>query len=826
MPLRDITEQRIDAYAQALPGRWANVDISALRTLLGFGVKRGYLRKNPADGVRRRLKTKERVEIAQDGVSLDSNEEVQIALEVAAKFVGGALAKEGKPGGLVWLVIFRYYGNLRVKAECPHLDPAEIRENAFRVFSSKTLTKRGKDLPTNAILMLDYFWPEPRSTDTTGWRQLWELIKEAQNRYLREAGKNVPTKRYNRPRHTGCAHGRFLKKERRQFLIEDDHDERNFEGFYNALSIRREAARFFAQYPLSMPLTKESEDKIRAYLVLHGLIQPEDSLPEPLDVRKYLPKIVEKMLWRPTIPLTELRDLIFALGMAKAAKLLGTHEAWLRSMSRALRVPVPPPGRSEVRKHPETAETPPPLTTLLDEEIEQLIKREHGVLGASKILKLDERDLRAWCVIRGIRVPNACELGRYYNSRERVRAHQLEVGRLLKKGSLEEIAKHLDVSAQCLEAYCNKRGISFSRNPPPPPPPPPTAIEQIRRELALHARRPRDGEEAVAWVLSRAAAELRDSEVALAVEEAFGLKFTGAEVRQIADQNPVRFECRNGIVRLIGHYLCELDMVAVKIQLESISHPTSPFSLPEAIRRALELTFGGLTVEQLSELLPVLGIELDKLQLQRELKRLDRQNRIRFSKGRVTTSDAVFDFKRPVRDREATPGFEQICDKVKETYEGIVEQRLSNLDKLRLILHCAPDGLWQSEIARAAKYAGIDLRESAIECVPGHEGKGELRRNHGRVEMITDEYSLVQKSELTSALCGTTEPERIEFVVHLLASFPRGLSISELVWACNKRGEFVSVASFAHWLYLCHDPRVKVSGARAYLMQTLAAEAA
>jgi hypothetical protein len=223
--------------------------------------------------------------------------------------------------------------------------------------------------------------------------------------------------------------------------------------------------------------------------------------------------------------------------------------------------------------------------------------------------------------------------------------------------------------------------------------------------------------------------------------------------------------------------------------------------LPAAVRQAMALTFGGLTVEQLAELLPILGIELGQEQLHEELKRLDRQLRINYLHGRVTASEVPFDFRRRVRDKESTPGLAQICERVKKTYAGIVEQPLSNLSKLRLILGEAPDGLWHEEIAEVARYAGIDLADSAIECVPRHEGKGTLKSSQGRVELLTAKSVLTSKSELKAALVGSKNLDRMGMVLCLLRACPAGLSMHELAWACRQAGEEVSTESFIRWMY-------------------------
>jgi hypothetical protein len=812
--LGDVTHERLDEFASRLPADRAAAEISGLRKLLAFAVKAGYLAENPATGIARRLTIQEKEELARKDIAVDSNEELQIALDTAAAFPGGS---SGKPGGLVWMVVMRYFGKLRPESEMPNLEPDKIQEDGgFRVFSTKKLRTLGKDLPANAMVMLNYYWPD-RKMDTTGWRQLWALIRTAQNNYLRDKGKKVPSKRYNRPRHTGCAHARFLKKERKQFLKEDDHDERNFEGAYNGLSPRNKAVQFFGQYPHSMPLSKEFVERIRAYLVENEFTKLGDPLPALPDVQKYIPEFTKKILWKPTIPLNELRDLIFASGMEKAAEKLGTNTPWLSAMCRALRVPVPPAGRSKARAHPENGQIPPPLTNESDEEIAQTIREEHGVAPAAKKLRIRPLHLYAWCVVRGIRVPRLSELMVHYNNRERVRAHREEVRRLLKKDGLEDVAKHLEVSVRCLEDFCERHAIIFFHCPPPPPPPPPGIVEQIKRELALNARRPRDEDEAMAWVLSRGTGELKESELASAFEAAFGLRVTTATIAQIADQNPARYEHRLGIVRLVGHYRAELDMAVVKIQLASIARTMTQCSLPDAVRHALALTFGGLAFEQLSELIPIFGLALDPKELHQELKRLDRQHRLNFTHGRVTASEVQFDFRRRVRDREPTPGFAQICKQVKETYEGIVEQPLTNVEKLRLILHEAPNGLWQEEIALVAANAGIDLEESAIECVPGHEGKGEMRRNNGRVAMTIDKHILVKKSQLKAALAGTKHLDRTGLVLKLLEASPAGLNMHELAWACRENGDVVSTESLRRWMYNHQGPNLNVQEGRVSL---------
>src|SRR5690606_5671812 len=111
-----------------------------------------------------------------------------------------------------------------------------------------------------------------------------------------------------------------------------------------------QAVQHFGQYPHGMPMPSESEARLRAFLLEHDFIKPGDPLPAPPDVKKYLPKPTQKKeLWKPMMPLDELRDLIFKHGIKKVAKMHGTNEPWLSAICRALRVPVPPAGRSKKR---------------------------------------------------------------------------------------------------------------------------------------------------------------------------------------------------------------------------------------------------------------------------------------------------------------------------------------------------------------------------------------------------------------------------------------------------------------------------------------------
>ena len=121
--LADVTRERIENFAEALAAQRAADEICSVRALLKFAVREGYLLENPARGVARRLTIKEKVELAQKDITIDCNGEVQIALDIGAKFPGGA---SGKPGGLLWIVVLRYYGSLRVESELAHFDPANF----------------------------------------------------------------------------------------------------------------------------------------------------------------------------------------------------------------------------------------------------------------------------------------------------------------------------------------------------------------------------------------------------------------------------------------------------------------------------------------------------------------------------------------------------------------------------------------------------------------------------------------------------------------------------------------------------------------------------
>ena len=102
--LGDVTFDRLDAFASGLPASWAKVEISCLRCLLAFAVKKRYIVANPAEGIKRTLTIAEKEEIGRKDITIDSEEEVQIALDIAAAFPGGA---SGKAGGLLWMVVMR-----------------------------------------------------------------------------------------------------------------------------------------------------------------------------------------------------------------------------------------------------------------------------------------------------------------------------------------------------------------------------------------------------------------------------------------------------------------------------------------------------------------------------------------------------------------------------------------------------------------------------------------------------------------------------------------------------------------------------------------------
>jgi len=471
-----------------------------------------------------------------------------------------------------------------------------------------------------------------------------------------------------------------------------------------------------------------------------------------------------------------------------------------------MRIPLPKAGRRSGEK-PEEAPIPPPLITISHDELEKLIKEQHGVEPVAKFLKINAAALRAYCALNKVPVPNATERGIYFNNRIRVKTSRAQVQMMLHKDSKEEVAKKLNVSISYLEAYCKRHGLEIE--------PVHTMnvgteeVDTIRAaitaELDAQPRRVFQNHEAMELVLSKAAEGLTEDKMVSLVEELFGIKLTVLAIKYAVNESARgRFLRRHGRIRLVGAYETGVDLEHLKSLLKPDVRQRETWSVIEALRCAVPKTKKGMSVEELLEVLPMFGIHLERTQLKRELKRLDQQGRITCYYNHVTIREGGTNCKLRVRDRDATPGLEEIKRRVQSCYASLADPNFTNVEKMKFILGMAPEGLWQHELQQIAQACGMNFKLSCIHSVVGDEAKGEFKRENGRVRLVGSvldpRISTKQIREALPEANGCTL-SRGALALEILKSFPGGLTIDELRAAAQMCGNIESRDTFRRKIY-------------------------
>jgi hypothetical protein len=600
---------------------------------------------------------------------------------------------------------------------------------------------------------------------------------------------------------------------------EDDHLWDTFRNHYDGLATKEETAQFCSLWPASMPVTEVLREAIRKDLIKHELMEEGRQIPTAPEVPDFDVTPPRYKLWLPTIPKDVLRDKLWHGNLRAVAAELGTDGSWLNAVCRAMRIPLPKAGRSS-RDNPQEAPLPPPVTTVPHDELELLIKNLHGVAPAAKKLGIQTLHLSAYCAVHKVPVPDAHALALYYNNRPRVTTSRAQVQAMLGQSSFEDAASSLKVTSEHLRSYCERHKIKI--NPVPSSPSFTTTLDDIRaaviKDLETKPRTPLKTQEAMELVLSKTPQGLSEEELILMMEQAVGIKLTKGAIKYVLTESAKgRFERRYGRIRLIGAYETKVDLDHLKSLLKRELGRRDSWPLIEALRCAAPKTPRGLSVDQLLEVLPLFGINLDRPKLKKELKRLDRQGRVTFYYNQVTIPEGAPDWKMRVHDKEATPGFEAIKKLVHDCHAKLANPNLTNVETMKFILSMAPDGLWQDELMDVAATCGVKFKWSCIHSVVEKEAKGEFKRENGRLRLVGAFQPKVTIHDIRGALPARKRSviSRSDLILEVLKHFPQGLSVDELRAAAELRGHKQSRDTFRRQIYqLAKKGRVDVESAQ------------
>ncbi|MGD0813468.1 MAG: hypothetical protein ABSA83_07680 [Verrucomicrobiota bacterium] len=808
MDLGDVTADRLERSLKPLPYRRAREILRPFKRLLKFGADQHYIRENVANAANLRQTLAEKIAEAMAEITIDNIAQVQIALDIAAKYEVGARGA----GYFVPHVVFMYYAAMRPLSELRQMNPldARLHKKLIRLWSTKKRRRRIKTLSANAVAVLEHYW-DGKPLSFEGWDLFWKLVQAAQGYDVKRPAwfkapydVTVPAKS-DVPRHTGCSHSINRFKDPREAVREDDHLWDTFRNYYDGLATREETAQFCSLLPASMPVTEVLREAIRKDLIKHELIEEGQQIPTAPEVPDFDVTPPQHQLWLPTIPDDVLRDKLWNSSLKVVATEQGTDGAWLNAVCRAKRIPLPKAGRAS-REKPQDAPLPPPVTTVPHDELEKIIKELHGVAPAAKKLGIQTLHLSAYCAVHKVPVPDAHALALHYNNRPRVTTSRAQVQAMLGQSSFEDVASSLKVTPENLRRYCERHKIKI--DPAPPSPSFTTTLDDIRaaviKDLETKPRIPLETREAMELVLSKTPQGLSEEDLILMVEQAVGIKLTKGAIKYVLTESAKgRFERRYGRIRLIGAYETKVDLDHLKSLLKRELGRRDSWSLIEALRCAAPKTPRGLSVDQLLEVLQLFGINLDRPKLKKELKRLDRQGRVTFYYNQVTIPEGAPNWKLRVHDKESTPGFEAIKKHVHDCHAKLANPNLTNVETMKFILSMAPDGLWQDELIEVAATCGIKFKWSCIHSVVENEAKGEFKRENGRVRLVGAFQPKVTMHDIRNALPAGKGSviSRRDLILEVLKHFPRGLSVDDLRAAAELRGHKQSRDTFRRQIY-------------------------
>jgi hypothetical protein len=199
---------------------------------------------------------------------------------------------------------------------------------------------------------------------------------------------------------------------------------------------------------------------------------------------------------------------------------------------------------------------------------------------------------------------------------------------------------------------------------------------------------------------------------------------------------------------------------------------------------------GGLAIPQLVEALSWFGIQMDTKSLLLLVRRYVSQVRLRLYRGVVTLPGTAPSFTMRVAEKEPTPSLGHSQAAAQQHFAALVDNNLTNVEVMDLVLSHAPQGLWADEFLAIAKTLGIDFKEWCIHSVVGKEAKGRFGRKNGRLSRVKPPGTFrVTRQELHQVLDGqiTVDGQAIlsdqvaagNLMVEILRLFPGGLLLTE-----------------------------------------------
>jgi RNA:NAD 2'-phosphotransferase (TPT1/KptA family) len=822
--LGDLTRARLEEYVAITPYKRAVHYVASLRAILEYGRKEHYIRENVARGLDIRPKQADIAAQADEDIAVHTDAQVQIALNIAAEYDPG----KGK-GYFVPHVVFLYYAAMRPLSELRRFKATEVRlvNKVIRLWSSKVTMRRVIELPANAVAMLEDYW-DGQQLSFEGWDTFWRIVRAAQGYDIKVPTWFTPPPGPRKPwvpdspRHTGSSHHRWWEPDIEEAGRWTGHSGSIFKEYYDGLVTKCESAQFFTLLPNSMPVTEEIRAAILKSLVDHNLI-PDGKLPAAPEVPTFDVNPPKKPAWLPQISDAELRDRIWASNITTVAKDLGTDALWLQAVCRAKCIPVPHAGRA-LRGSPESAPVPPPLVTLPKAELEAILKDSHGVIPAARKLKIPPTVLSAYCVVNNISVPSHREIYLWYNNRPRVTKSPQQLRVMLAKATLDEVAASMDVSSEQLRRYCDRKGVSITQPRSPRPSEP--SLEDIKaavaEEISKRIYKGLKAHEAMELVLSKAPQGLKEEEL-IEVLGAIGIPFTKAGIKYVVTESAKgRFERRLGQVRLIDIYEPKVDLDQLKKALQNDAQESRERSLLDAIRCVLAKTPAGISLDELSVVLPSLGVDPTKTALKADVRRYARQGRLHLHWNIVSLPEKPADWTIRAKDKEATPNLDAIKADVNRDFAKLADRSFTNVELMEFVLSKAPQGLWQDEFLNLAHSLGVNFKRSCIYSVAQHEAKGRFEQRNGRLSLVGSYQPRVTVDDIQKALAADVQTAtgltHSQLMLKLLGHFPAGLSVNELMTAVAFMGDHPSRQTLRRQVYrMARRGQVEVNGGHARL---------
>ncbi len=800
MPLGDITKSLLLDYIDTHRPTRSRQVIGLLRTVFGYAVEREYLKVNPAQGLKVRQLRADREKKARSEIPTDSPAQVQIALDVAATFRGGIFVPH---------VVLLYFAALRPESELLRIQPGQILldQGLIRLHSMKTDSRRVIHLTANAVAMLRHHW-DGQPLSFVGWQEFLSLMRSAQGYDVKPPPWFKPPPGPKRPfvsdlpRHTAASHFVWWAKAKEN-LARAGHNHKNLKAFYEGLVTPEQAAQMLSLCTPTMPVSEELRAKIAAELVEFGLSR-DGAIPEPPQVPTFDVQKPVKQWWWPEISDEPLRDLIWKQGVKATAKELRTDQRWLAAVCRAKGIPIPKAGRYRPAP-PQLLPSGSLVGHRSHKEIEALIARHHGLVGAAAALGIDFHELRAYCLEHEIAEPDRREVAAWAGKRPRVKESPQQVETLLGQKPFAQVARILGITEDHLGGYCHRRGIRIPQQPVQKEEVNdlPNIQAAISEALASCVDQALSDGDLLSLALAHAPEGLTDQEI-LRVLAANGFSLDldriNAAMKNSEEGRFVRY--RGRVHRLPKEVKIEIEALHEALKEDLKAQKT--WTVLEAIRCLLGKAPGGLCVNQLSPALPWFGIRLEQEDLLRALERYDAQSRLRLYRGRVTLSQTELDWTRNLSEKEPTPNLAAVKASIREKYAALAHHHLTNVEIMEFIFSQTPHGLWKEEFLELTKELGLDFKEQCIHSVVAHEAKGRFGRKSGRIYLVgAPAPARLKTKDLEQALAGLGQVDRnvSRLYLEVLARFPEGLTMRDLECALRLLGHSARYDTFRRRVY-------------------------